>query len=172
MKENLTEYQRLNLVNQYKILRDLAIIRKDEFEIEKYDTFVTILTEGYIGEYSNFTEELSNQFPSEESELVWKTLEIYSYIQFSYRKIKHPSFPETKIYFDGFDGNEEGQYYAFCKFILFTLKRFGEFTENGRTDFNSHSNRCQKYRAMVNKWEEMGKPYELSEGDIKKLLCL
>ena len=54
MIETLTEYERLNLLNQYKILRDLAELRKDERSAEHYEELATIVAErseerlGYI----------------------------------------------------------------------------------------------------------------------------
>ncbi len=172
MKEKFTEYQRLNLINQYTILRDLAEIRKDNYYKEKYETFIEILSEGYVGMYSDITEELSDEFPAEESRLVWDILQIYSYIKSSYERLEKPTISKSQIHFDGFDGNEEIPYYGFCKFVLFTLKRFSDLTENGQLDINSHCNRVGKYRVMINKWNEMNRPYMLTEEQIKTLLSL
>ena len=168
--EILGAYQRLNLINQYEILLNLALLRNDERMADQYRQYITILESGYVGEYDMLFEGLSTEFPKEESELVWDILQIYSHIQYSYGKIKNPKLTEAQIRFDGFDGNDEVYHYAFCKFVLFGLNRFGELTENGRTDFNSHSRRCDRYREMQAKWHAMGKPYELSEEDIEFLL--
>lgn len=170
MKETLTEYQRLNLLNQYKILRDLAEMRQDEREAQHYEELVTIVAEGYVGEYGQLTEELSEEFPQSESELVWNTLNMYRAIYDSYDRIENPTISKTDIRFDGFDGNEEIRYYCLCKYILFDLKRFEEQTSDGRLDFNSHSRRCDLYREMLAKWDSLNKSYDLSEEDIKYLI--
>ena len=170
MLETMTEYERLNLLNQYKILRDLAIARGDKDDADRYEELITIVAEGYVGEYGQLTEEFSEEFPKSESELVWNTLSMYRAIQYSYSKIDNPTISESDIRFDGFDGNEEIRYYCLCKFILFDLKRFEEQTENGRVDFNSHSRRCHIYRKMLKKWESLGKRFELSEENIKYLI--
>lgn len=170
MKEQLTDYQRLVLLNQYKILRDLALSRGETEEAEKYDELATIISEGYVGEYGGLFEELSEEFPKSESELVWNTLNMYRAIYDSYHKLKNPQISESDIRFDGFDGNEEIRYYCLCKYILFTLKRYSEQTENGRVDFNSHSRRCNRYREMLAKWISLGKSYNLSEEDIKYII--
>ena len=170
MKPVLTEYQRLSLLNQYKILQELANARNDEREAERYEQLATIVADGYVGEYCQLTEELSEEIPEEDTKFVWDTLRMYSAIYCSYKRIENPTISESDIYFDGFDGNEEIREYAFCKFILFNLNRFGEFTENNRRDFNSHCRRCPKYSAMLEKWTMMGEPYDLSENDIKALI--
>ncbi|MCX4367853.1 MAG: YfbU family protein [Clostridia bacterium] len=168
--ETLEKYQRLNLINQYEILLDLAISRKDDYMAEKYKQYIKILESGYVGEYYMLFENISDEFSKEESELVWDILQIYSNIQYSYRKLKNPKITEAQIRFDGFDGNNEICYLAFCEFVLFDLHRFGELQENGRRDFNSHSRRCDKYKAMQEKWIAMDKPFEMSEKDIEYLL--
>lgn len=170
MIETLTEYQRLNLLNQYKILRELAELRNDEDSAKHYDELAIIVSEGYVRDYALLTEELDDEFSKEDCDLVWNTLDLYAAIYFSYKKIANPKIKETDIHFDGFDENEEVRHYHLCKYILLDLNRFGEFTENGRRDFNSHSRRCEIYRSMLDKWEGMGRPYDLSENDIEYLI--
>ena len=166
----LTEYERLNLLNQYKILRDLAEIKKDEDSVKYYDELATIVSEGYVLDYGQLTEELNDEFPETECSFVWDTLSMNRAIHDSYNKIRNPQISKEEIRFDGFDGNEEFRYYNLCNHIILTLKHFSEQTEDGRRDFNSHFRRCAKYREMLNKWQSMGKPYNLSESDIQYLI--
>ena len=63
MIETLTEYQRLNLLNQYKILRDLAEMRQDERAAQHYEELATIVGEGYLDSYDQLTQELDEEFP-------------------------------------------------------------------------------------------------------------
>ena len=51
----LNEYQRLNLLNQYRILHELSILRGDKDGEERYDNYMTILANGYEKEYSFFS---------------------------------------------------------------------------------------------------------------------
>lgn len=168
--ETLEKYQRLNLINQYQILHDLAISREDDYMAKKYEQYLKILEYGYVGEYYMLFDNISDEFSQEESKLVWDILQIYSNIQYSYKKLKNSKLTEAQIRFDGFDGNNEGCYLAFCEFVLFDLDRFSELKENDRRDFNSHSSRCDKYKAMQKKWIAMDKPFEMSEKDIEYLL--
>ena len=170
MEEKLSKYQRLSLLNQYNILRELAIIRGDKKEADRYKEFITIITNGYVGEYNYLTEHLLDEFPEDESEFVWNTLEMYSYIYSSFKNIEKPQIDESKILFPGFDYYYESDYYEFCRYVLFDLKMFDELTENDRTDFNSHCRCCSKYHVMLNKWKNMGGPLDLSEKEIIDLI--
>lgn len=165
----LNEYQRLNLLNQYRILHELSILRGDKDGEERYDNYMTILANGYEKEYSFFSEVLSETFPAEESEFVWETLQMYSAIYYSYDKLTNTKIKKEDIIFPGFDGNNEYQHYAFCDFILKDLKRFDEISNN-RADFNSHAEKCPQYRRMLLRWESMGRPMTLSEQAIESLI--
>ena len=169
--KHLDEFKRLTLMNQYLILFDLATLRNDEYMANKYKRYIKILECGYIGQYYMlFSEKLSVEFPKWKSDLVLDILNIYSRIHYSYKKIKSPQIKESEIKFDGFDGNFETEYYAFCNFVLFDLNRFDELKEGGRCDFDSHCPRCEKYRDMQQKWISMGKPNELNEDNILYLI--
>lgn len=50
------------------------------------------------------------------------------------------------------------------------LARYTEFKENGYNDYNSHCQRCDKYKAMIAKWNDMGKSHELNEEQIEELI--
>lgn len=64
--ETLEKYQRLNLINQYEILLDLAITRKDDYWAEKYKQYIKVLECGYVGEYYMLFENISDEFSKEE----------------------------------------------------------------------------------------------------------
>ncbi len=162
-------FQRLLLLNQYKILRDLAIVRKDERDEELYEERIRTITDGYCGEYNDFFSELKEEFPKEESELVWDIFEIYSHIKFSYSQLENPTLEEEETIFPGFDGNGEADYMVFCNYITNIKHCYCELAD-GRTDFNSHSKQCERYRKMRDKWNKMGKPYNMTEEQLKELL--
>lgn len=172
MENIFDEYQKLCLLNQYKILRDLAIIRKDEHDEELYDNNVIILQNGFTYNYQDLLEEFSTEMTDEECKLVWDILDLYCVIKYSYKNIQNPSINEYDIYFKGFDGNNEIQLLSYCKFIIFNLHRFCELTENERSDFNSHHEMHNDYKRMVDRWMKMDRPYDLSEEQIKEILDL
>ncbi len=172
MDEILSKKERLNLLNQYTILRDLAEIRNNQDDLDKYDKYITIISNGYVAEYNNLLDELNENFLTQESDLVWNILQIYSNIYFSYKQLKKPTITLDQIKFPGFDGNHEIEYLCFCEFVLNDLDRFSELKENGRTDFNSHYGCYNKYRNICDMWNNMGKPTILTETQIKQLLNL
>lgn len=170
MDINLTPYQRINLFNQYTILQKLALIQGDEYDAEDYELKAKIVSNGYAHEYYMIADCISEEFSEEEAKLVWDTLEMYSAIYFSYDRIQNPQLTSEQILFAGFDGNYETNHMFYCRFVLFEMKRYGEISGDGRNDFNSHCEKCSKYRSMLCKWEEMGKPYQMSEEQIRELI--
>lgn len=172
MKNEFDMYQKLCLTNQYKILRDLAILRNDKHDEELYENNITILQNGFSYDYKKLFNEFSNDMTSEECELVWNILDLYCVMKHSYDKIKNPSIRRDEIYFRGFDGNNEIQLFDYCKFIIFNLSCFCELTEDGKADFNSHCEMYNKYKKMVDKWISIGQPYDLLETQIKGILDL
>ncbi len=171
MEQIFDEYQKLNLLNQFKILRDIASLRKNKHDEELYDNNIKILQYGFTHEYNLF-EEFSTEMTSEQCELVWDILDLYCAMKHSYNTINSESIKESDIYFKGFDGNNESQILSYCEFILFNLNRFCELTENERHDFNSHHEMYNEYKIMVDKWIKMGKHYNLSEKQIIEILGL
>lgn len=170
MDINLTPYQRISLFNQYTILQKLAHIQGDEYEAEDYELKAKIVSNGYVHEYYEIANCLSEELSEEEAKLVWDTLEMYSAIYFSYDRLQNPQLTREQIIFTGFDGNYETNSLYYCRFVLFEMKRYGEISGDGRNDFNSHCEKCSKYRAMLCKWEEMGKPNQMSEEQIRELI--
>lgn len=172
MEETLTKQQRLSLLNQYAILREIAVLRNDQYDIDTYTEYMTILSYGYVDEYSIFFDDLAEEFKKESSDLVKNILQIYSNMYHSYRKLKNTKLSEKDIIFPGFDGRLETEYLLFCDYLLNDKKLFSEFTQKGRKDFDSHQACCDKYRKMCNKWVDMERPEELTEQQIKDLLSL
>ena len=170
MDINLTLKDRLNLYNQYTILQKLSQIQEDEYEARDYGLKAEIVLKGYIYDYYLLTDGFSDDFLPEDAKLVWDTLDMYSAIHSSYKKLKNPKLTREQIKFYGFDGNYEIRSMVYCRFIIKDLGRFTELSGNGHEEYNSHCRCCNKYSVMLEKWEAMGKPYELSEEQIAKLI--
>lgn len=170
MDINLTLKDRLNLYNQYTILQKLSQIQGDEYVARDYGLKAEIVLKGYIYDYCLLTDGFSDDFLTEDAKLVWDTLDMYSAIHSSYKKLKNPKLKREQIKFYGFDGNYEIRSMVYCRFIIKDLGRFAELSENGHDDYNSHCRLCNRYTVMVEKWKAMDKSYDLSEEQIEELI--
>lgn len=170
MDINLSLYERINLLNQYTILQKLSYIQNDKYDAKHYENMASIISNGYTYEYDVLLNCISDEFSETEAEFVWETLEMYSAILFSYRHIKNPELSYDQILFPGFDGNNESRYLYYCEFVLKDKCRYAELLENDRNDFNSHCRKCDKYRTMLKKWNEMDKPQKMSQDQLNELL--
>ena len=166
MDITLTPYQRLNLYNQYTILEQLSLIQNDELEAKTYAKLAKIVFEGYSHEYYEITDVIQEEFPFANAAFVWDVLDMYSCIYDSYNRIAKPKISSEKIKFRGFDGNYETELMCYCSFIVNDLERYTEFKGG---DFNSHAPSVHKYSDMLKKWNEFGKPNNMSEQQIKSL---
>lgn len=169
---DLNEKERLILYNQYEILK---LLNEDKYEKRQCEINQKILVQGFKNQY----QELINGFEEEVSEtvsqFVWDVLNLHRRLLFSYHALsdeeKH-KIDVRSIKYNGFDGNEEGEYYSFANFILKDLRLFEEIYDEGKAELNSHSNMLDTYEAMVDEWKATGKKsYDnLNAEEIKKIM--
>ena len=57
--------------------------------------------------------------------------------------------------FEGFDGNEEPDYYWYACFLLEKQKKYEESYQNSKIETNSHWNKVGKYKGMLARWKEV-----------------
>lgn len=161
--------ERILLINQYEILK-----RLDKNNTKHYDELIEILSSGYSIFYNQIEGVLLDEMQESEGRIVLDILSVYRIIE-SYKK-KNPNDKDIVDHlwstFKGFDGNEEAEYLGFTQFLL---NNQGKFTEqliyNDQTDdFNSHMPVLDKYRKMINSWQNFGKKYNLSKENILQIL--
>ncbi|HCC79694.1 MAG: hypothetical protein A2X25_08965 [Chloroflexi bacterium GWB2_49_20] len=158
----LTKKDRLMLINQYEILKVL-----DNDNKKFYDELIEILKNGFEMFYSNIVEWLSEDMSHDAGQLVLDILSIYRGIE-TYKR-NNPSDDEIANhywgYFKGFDGNNE---YAYRNFTLFLIEIQEKFTEQNiykaKTDsFNSHGITLDKYKNMIEQWNNIEKDISTRE---------
>ena len=162
----LGEIERLLLLHQYQILASTT-----DGDEEYYKEKIEILESGYEHEYYELFEELYNPLSVQESEYVWDVLEMYSSIVYSYRLLENSAIDGEEVKFRGFDGNEEAKLRSYCIFIIKTMNRYGELYDPRECDdYNTHHPTDWIYKPMLEKWNSMGKPIEMSESSLSELL--
>lgn len=166
---DLSKKDRLFLINQYEILKEL---KSDSSSY--YEELIEILQNGYETFYSQFDGFVYDGMSSEQSRLVFDILDVYRSVE-DYKK-NNPGDEEIEGHlwsnFKGFDGNNEIEYMAFAKFLIEKQGKFAEqLVYQGETDnYNSHMPTLDKYRNMVQKWRELGGNYETSKDHILEIL--
>ncbi|MDU5492441.1 MAG: YfbU family protein [Clostridium perfringens] len=170
MSVKFTEKERLMLFNQYEILKRLDEDLYDEYELKQ-----EILLNGYTHNYDELVEGFNSEVDSEISKFVFDVLQMHRVLLFSYEDLTPEEKQEVNlkdIKFRGFDGNEETDYYMYAKFVLKKLKRFEEIYDDGKVEFNSHWNTLNRYKRMLNTWNEVstGRYNNISLQDIKKII--
>lgn len=161
----LTEKERLFLINQYEILKKL-----DPDEEEYYEKDQKILIQGLTKEYDSLVDGLHNETPIEVCNEVIDILQMYRSLYFSYLKlsdIEKAEIDEDDVKFQGFDGNEEGSHHLYVEYIIEDDDRFTEFKD---VELNSHWNKLSKYREMIVRWRKYHRYNLLTIEKIKDIL--
>lgn len=164
-----SDNERLILLNQYRILAEIARIQENQSDAEFYDTSAEIISGGYQHEYEEYFR-LGQPLASKTCSDIWSILDIYDTLQLSARRIDNVDLMH-RCRFPGFDGNHETDLLRYCRFVLNTLKRFSGL-ELESADINSHREMIEHYNAQLEKYQEMGNPPILSEEQINIILSV
>jgi uncharacterized protein YfbU (UPF0304 family) len=156
-----TQYERLNLLNQFRIL--------DMLDPDNgWSSFVSILKNGYEGEYRQITDVLHPPMPAPECALVINILAVFDILQRPWWN-NFDQVPEDAK-FSGFDGNDEGEYLSYFRFLREEEPKFVDLVLSNPNDLDSHFPTLAGYRRMVAKWIELGEPVELSQNQRNEIL--
>ncbi|GAB5426955.1 MAG: YfbU family protein [Devosia indica] len=159
---NLTPYERLTLSMQLRLLAE-------QDGDETYNQHAAIIENGYSTLYGEvFGTTAEPELPEAVQQDVYEILNMF--------RALHPGHsagpdwnPEGEFYmqkFRGFDGNDSGGHYGFARFLIETLGRF----EESKGEYNSHSNTLDTYHEMVDRWQALGRPFEMTEEQIKQVI--
>ncbi|KRL40744.1 YfbU family protein [Liquorilactobacillus nagelii] len=161
----LTAYQRLNLINQFIILKRLDKVSPSRgvtyYDETQFDNYIEILQMGYEGLYDEIFNYLDKSVVDEKvSEFVNQVLYMYDRGYLSYQKLPKEDkelFDSSNLKFPGFDGNDEINYYGYCNFFINEMGRYQYvlYKNSGKTkDVNSHSNTLSRYSKMTLKFKQ------------------
>lgn len=166
----LSKKDRLILFNQYEILKNLNPDEKKYYEIKQ-----DIIEQGFVYDYNELDSFLWEETPTSVSEFVYEVLQMYRCIRdsyYNYDEEDKKEFEKLDPKFQGFDGNEESEYYTYACFLLEKLDKYEESYEGGKIETNSHRNMVDEYKAMILRWKEVrsGKYDSLTIGQIKYIV--
>lgn len=148
----LTTLERAMLINQLEIRK--ALTKSADF-----DERIEILERGYEVFYEEAVGHMHEPMPVEAARVVFDVLDMYRAIE-----IFHDANPGDKEvaelyapHFRGFDGNNEGEYLGFTRFLIKKQRKYEEQLKYEReTDsFNSHWPMVPTYLAAVDRWKEL-----------------
>ena len=159
---SLTKLERLNLVNQYRLLQ--GVHRDDEYLVKYYHRMEEIFERGYEQLYHEALDQLWDALPRETSEEVLSILEMHRALRFSLGDKPDPRDIE-RVKFEGFDANNESQHLGFAKFFVQDGEKYRELMI-----FNSHYPTLPRYRKMLAEWQRMGRQPRLSRAQIDSIL--
>lgn len=160
---DLTETERLSLLNQFRIL---AAVDDDE----GWEDFAEILERGLRGEYYRFTEWLSDGLSEEECREVRDILFMFVRLQQSFQALDEPGDLEAgDVSFLGFGGNEETRRMGYVRFIRENLREF-EHLRIEADGYNSHLPMLERYRAMLEEFENLDPHQDFSEEEIRRVV--
>jgi len=152
----LTIVERMTLMNQFKILAHLE-------NTNEYANYIKILQNGYEYEYGEMFQWIEGMsLPEPDCLFVKDVLEAYGCIQRCGKESGNTSITTHPFYkFSGFDGNDEGEYLGYARFMIQDQGKWN-YLEMSGDNLNSHMPTLDKYRAMVQKWKGCANPLNLT----------
>jgi uncharacterized protein YfbU (UPF0304 family) len=162
---NISDKERVLLINQYKILASL-----DSDEQSHYLELIEILERGYEIFYSLIDDWIAEPMPASQGTFVLDVLDLYRRIEDTKRSTQDPKLLQHNFgVFRGFDGNNEPEYMSFCRFLIHTQGKFQEQLQYviKNDNFNSHMPMRDKYERMLAAAQEIRERQLSSEQAIK-----
>lgn len=167
MTHSLTDVERLSLLNQYKILRNLDTTHDRAW----YDLRIEILEKGYEGKYSVLFDHLDDPLGYEQCGFVKSVLTMFHGIDNYAKETDVSILEEPHAVFEGFDPTTESKLLAFAAFLVAN----GYHEEQKKyvsQNHNMHSDRpmAGRYRRMLERWEGMGMPLHMNREQVIHVL--
>jgi uncharacterized protein YfbU (UPF0304 family) len=156
--KTLTLAERLQLVNQFRILEKLYPERAEEYAESR-----SIIEHGYTIQYEGVFNELHDEMDIGECQYVFDVLDMYRVLINSYEGLTDKDGLTPKdVRFRGFDGNNESKRLAFAEH----LQKQGTWTETLKGNLNSHSRTTMSlYPEMLAKFKPIHDQILASHGN-------
>ena len=159
----LTKFERLLLVNQFRILEKL------DADGSHYEEWIEALTNGYELHYPDFSQWIFDETMTEaDCEEIIDALSKFESIKYSVRDMaEKPTCEPYKMVFDGYDGNNEGKLMCYAEY--YCKHDGGRFSSLEIKDFNSHAARRDRYARMVAAWGQSADKHKLTKADVERI---
>lgn len=144
----LTDSERCIMLNQLEILMKL---KPSAGEKKRYERAQDILLNGYEFFYDKacVVGELFSPVSETISKKVYEIFEMFRVLHYSYENLPQADQAQLKasdIQFSGFDGNNEGDYMGFARFLV---EKMSLYDEQKGAKFNSHCPMLNTYNRML-----------------------
>ena len=161
-EKTLSAFDRLHLVNQYRILQELH--PEEDYLKAHYKRLEEIFERGYVHLYYEAFDQIREELPKEISDETLEILALHRAMLWSLGQIPDPKDLE-RVKFYGFDANHEGEYLGFAQFFCSDGDNYQELNI-----YNSHHPTLERYRKMLAEWHRMGANHRLSKEQIDSIL--
>lgn len=164
-KISLTDYERVSLINQFSILKQMD--QTNVYDSKNYSLMIDILTEGNEGLYDEIFGILEEPVKPEVAEEVRDILHLHDMALIAYENLNSKEKSEElkyKISFKGFDGQNEHAYLKSLELIVKKIGHFETLFSQKDSQFDSHSTKLTKYRKQLkNAEKETENPFYTKE---------
>ena len=162
----LNKFERLLLMNQYRILSLL-----DQSNADHYDKLRDALENGYVASYQDdLFAGMLDGLSVEQSAFVVEVMSMYDALQRSYDALDDKQgIEEERTKFPGFDSDYERAHLGYARFVVEREGRFSRLKSHS-PDFIGHTPMLDQYRRMTDLWKLSGNRYELTRDDITAIL--
>lgn len=165
----LTKVQRLIIANQLRILHHL----QDDYGSLR---IAEALENGYELHFDDAMQHISDVFTKDQCRFVLDVLDMHRMMRFAVEENDEElGNLRDRIKFRGFDGNHETDYMAYTNYFMSDPNVYEELKDQGNripfnANFNSHMPMVQRYKRMLEAWKSSPDPYNLSRGDLDRIL--
>lgn len=165
MAIELSEAERLILINQYKILSLIDVDEKDN-----YEESISILRNGYEDEYENLPPKIFPVVSLSICVFVGDVLDVYDKIGKAIEKnaLELPEALRLSSQFYGFNEHSENEYLRYAHFLVKIEKTFLRFD---KLDLICPGENVSRYNAVVSRWKELS-PGEQENLSLKEITLL
>lgn len=164
----LSDRERLVLINQYQILANL-----DPDESEYYEECIEILRWGFEGLYHELTTQLNSEPISRSiTQEVYDIADMFVAIEHALKEgVGIEGVNARYLTFHGFYANTESSHAAFASFVAkkpsTTLAHLAESTNSPNLD--AHGPQLDAYQRMLLAWNESVDKFDLSAEDLARI---